>query len=285
MLKPAHVTCSFSIMCGILLFSKMPLSSSQPEPGRLSTSGGSLCARRRRRSPPPAPRPSPDASRCPLSACSVTPAFSQEHWGGDCHMIASCPSRFPEHGSADRLPGVSRTHASAWVPHCLPGRPRVPHRPPARGSPAWPPAPPRSVPGLRRPLLHVLRPRGAGEVPRFRCLRPALVLRPAGLGFSLPLAALSKSRLVTPTFPPVPPQPRHPQASRPALRVSPPRPPASLAAAQRRALRVSRGLGRHRQTRFLSRAPRVHAFAWAATATGVTRACRRTSLGEMTRPR
>lgn len=163
MLKPAHVTCSFSITCGILLFSKMPLSSSQPEPGRLSKSGGSLCARRRRRSPPPGPRPSPDASRCPLSARSVTPAFSQERWGGDCHMIASCPSRFPEHGSADRLPGVSRTHASvsAWVPHCLPARctalrPRpVTPAPRSHSAPAWcrrgspfplPPARPRPPP-------------------------------------------------------------------------------------------------------------------------------------------
>lgn len=148
MLKPAHVTCSFSITCGILLFSKMPLSSSQPEPGRLSKSGGSLCARRRRRSPPPAPRPSPDASRCPLSARSVTPAFSQERWGGDCHMIASCPSRFPEHGSADRLPGVSRTHASAsaWVPHCPPMGPPPPTRPPM-----GPPLPARPLP--RAPSL------------------------------------------------------------------------------------------------------------------------------------
>lgn len=90
-------------------------------------------------------------------------------------MIASCPSRFPEHGSADRLPGVSRTHASAsaWVPHSPPGRPRVPHRPPGR---PWVPRPATCSPALR--------PRPATPAPP----RPAPARCRRGSPFPLPPA-------------------------------------------------------------------------------------------------
>lgn len=121
-------------------------------------------------------------------------------------MIASCPSRFPEHGSADRLPGVSRTHASAsaWVP----GRPlpRAPspacdarsstscaHAVPARfpvSAASGPPsssAPPALVsPSLSLPCRsHVWSPR-----PSRRCLPSRTTPRHLDQPFTFPLRDL-----------------------------------------------------------------------------------------------